>query len=385
MTDPATARMQEEEQERDEEKRKLEAAQAKLECPTSPQEKPNIDERAEECESATSPESPDKSFKSRGKRVRQKEVGSETPTLHSPPANHVKTEEPASPPQEPKKPQETEHISPAVKVPEPTDSDTDSATEEDLAPPSCIAKRKATEHRTPDKKIRLDHKDEAKVLTPEKNLDTGRLAETRQEAEEQIAKAVPPSATSVPPPVETRTDEPEVKTEMPSLTREIQIRVEPLPDLSTMKDTSAVPTEELMPQIGPEALMCHEVDLDDPEEKEKPTDELPVLKEVKPLAPNTIVTPVQPPQPLFHLPPSLAATVPVPRLCSPSSAPSPDESHSTKSESDVTVEADSMAESHEGLGENFDASASSSNSSISLQERDAKDRGQSLHQLSLCL
>ncbi|XP_062863255.1 AT-rich interactive domain-containing protein 4A [Trichomycterus rosablanca] len=382
MTDPATARKQEEEEERHEKKEKMKAAQAKLECPTSPQEKPhipqlNVEERNEECEPATSPESADKSPKPKWKRARPREPGSETPAMLSPSAaNHVQTEEPVASPQQLKKPQESEHTSPAVNMPEPTDSDTDSATE-DITPPerSSIAKRKATEHRTPDKKIRLDHKDEAKVLASQKQSDIGRLAEVALEAEDSSAKPVPRSAALVPPSVEVPTDEPEVKTEMPSLTREIQIRVEPLPDLSTMKeDASAV--AELMPQIGLEALMCHEVDLDDPEEKEKPSEELPVLKEVKPPAPNTIVTPVQPPQPSFHLPPSLAATVPVPRLCSPSSAPSPDESHSTKSESDVTVEADSMAESHEGLGENFDASASSSNSSISLQERDAKDRGQ---------
>uniref|UniRef100_A0A8B9KZX4 AT rich interactive domain 4A (RBP1-like) n=1 Tax=Astyanax mexicanus TaxID=7994 RepID=A0A8B9KZX4_ASTMX len=163
------------------------------------------------------------------------------------------------------------------------------------------------------------------------------------------------------------TEEPEVKSEMPSLTREVQVRMEPLSGLCTLEDPSGVTDEELMPQIGPEALVCHEVDLDDPEEKDKPSgEELLVRREEKAASP------------VSHLPHSLAGA---PQLCSPSSTPSPDESHSIKSESDATIEVDSVAESQEGIGENgsphgFDASASSSNSSISLQERDSKDRGQ---------
>uniref|UniRef100_A0A673IZ44 AT-rich interactive domain-containing protein 4A-like n=1 Tax=Sinocyclocheilus rhinocerous TaxID=307959 RepID=A0A673IZ44_9TELE len=157
----------------------------------------------------------------------------------------------------------------------------------------------------------------------------------------------------------------EMKSEMPALTREVHLRVEPrYPELEDLTTTA---NEEMMPQIGPEALVCHEVDLDDPEEKDRPSGEelLLMMKEEK----------TQPLEPSDQLP------VGPPRLFSPSSAPSPDESHSTKSESDTTIEVDSVAESQEGLGENesthsFDASASSSNSSISLQDRDGKDRGQ---------
>uniref|UniRef100_A0AAR2KBF5 ARID domain-containing protein n=1 Tax=Pygocentrus nattereri TaxID=42514 RepID=A0AAR2KBF5_PYGNA len=309
-TDPATARKQEEEEARQEEKRRLEAAQAEPECPSSPQEKLLPQEKSEvdkpEEEIAPSPDSP------------------------------------------------------TERVPEKADSDTDSATE-DVSPPerSCIAKRKATEQRTPDKKVRLERKEEPKTqpktLSPEKRSDTERQVEAVEKMEETLA---PEEAAA--PVVEVPTEEPEVKTEMPSLTREVQVRVEPLPGLLTIEDASGVTDEELMPRIGPEALVCHEVDLDDPEEKEKPSgEELP---------------------PTSHLPHSLAGAG-APRLCSPSSTPSPDESHSIKSESDATIEVDSVAESQEGLGENgsphgFDASASSSNSSISLQERDGKDRGQ---------
>uniref|UniRef100_A0A7N6AQ65 ARID domain-containing protein n=1 Tax=Anabas testudineus TaxID=64144 RepID=A0A7N6AQ65_ANATE len=50
------------------------------------------------------------------------------------------------------------------------------------------------------------------------------------------------------------------------------------------------PAEELEPQIGPEALVCHEVDLDDPDEKEKPTSSsehlLLVMREQQQAAPS---------------------------------------------------------------------------------------------------
>lgn len=351
----------------------MEDAEVEPVCPAIPPEKPQFLEGSElekpEEEVAMSPDSGDRSPKSRAKRPRQREPGSET--LIQPPAttNHTEPEGPGTLPRQPKKPQDSEHIGPIEQVPQTAGSDTDSATE-DIGPPerSCVAKRKATEHWTPEKKIRLDHKEEPKTLSPEKTADVERPTEDVQETEELLAPPVPA--------IVGHPEEPEVKTEMPALTKEVQIRVENLSSLCTMKeDSSAITDEEMMPQIGPEALVCHEVDLDDPEEKEKPSgEELLVPREEKTHVPNSAVAQVPPQQPSFHLPPSLATAAP-PQLCSPSSAPSPDESHSTKSESDATIEADSMAESHEGLGENFDASASSSNSSISLQERDAKDKG----------
>lgn len=387
-TDPATARKQEEEEEkeaeRQEEKGRLEAAEVEPVCPTMPQEKPQLLEGSEvekpEEEVAMSPDSGDKSPQSRAKRARQREPGSETLIQLPATTNHAEAEVPGTPPRQPKKPQDSERISPTEQVPQTAGSDTDSATE-DTGPPerSCVAKRKATEHWTPDKKIRLEHKEEPKTLSPQKKSDIERPTEDVHETEEPLPPPVP--AVVAPP------EEPEIKTEMPALTKEVQIRVEPLASVCIMKeDSSAITDEEMMPQIGPEALVCHEVDLDDPEEKEKPSgEELLVLREEKAHAPNSAIAQVPPQRPSFHLPPSLTTTAP-PQLCS-SSAPSPDESHSTKSESDATIEADSMAESHEGLGENFDASASSSNSSISLQERDAKDKGwcELAHTFSLCL
>uniref|UniRef100_A0A673MDQ7 AT-rich interactive domain-containing protein 4A-like n=1 Tax=Sinocyclocheilus rhinocerous TaxID=307959 RepID=A0A673MDQ7_9TELE len=266
------------------------------------------------------------------------------------------------------KSQQTPHSSPVerIKPVETAGSDTDSATE-DIGPPerSTAVKRKVTEQRTPEKKIRLDRKEEPKMLSPvktpllEKKPDPEKKTEVVQKPEEHPSPTLSSPSKDI-----------EMKSEMPALTREVHLRVEPpCPEL---EDPTTTANEEMMPQIGPEALVCHEVDLDDPEEKDRPSGEelLIMMKEEK----------AQPLETSDQLPHVLAAVGP-PRLFSPSSAPSPDESHSTKSESDATIEVDSVAESQEGLGENesthsFDASASSSNSSISLQDRNGKDRGQ---------
>uniref|UniRef100_A0A4W4GY33 ARID domain-containing protein n=1 Tax=Electrophorus electricus TaxID=8005 RepID=A0A4W4GY33_ELEEL len=374
LTDPATARKQEEEEERLEEESRAEAAQAHPQpaCPSSPREKPQEGSEAEKLEEepAVLLEPEDKSPKSRTKRARARDPGSEPSTQLPATPGPAEPEMPCALLRLAKKPPEPGHSSPDA-----ADSDTDSATE-DIGPPerSCLAKRKAPEHRTPDKKVRLDRKEEPKASSPEKRPD----AEGRTGAVEEPEEPPVPAARAVAP-----AEEPEVKTEMPALTREVQIRVEPLPDLGMMKeDASAGTDDELMPQIGPEALVCHEVDLDDPEEKEKPAgEEFPALREEQALALTPAAAPMPPLQTSSaHLPLSLPGAGP-PRLCSPASAPSPDESHSTRSESDATVEVDSVAESQEGLAESgsphgFDASASSSTSSISLQERDGKDRGQ---------
>uniref|UniRef100_A0A671MBG6 AT-rich interactive domain-containing protein 4A-like n=1 Tax=Sinocyclocheilus anshuiensis TaxID=1608454 RepID=A0A671MBG6_9TELE len=291
-----------------------------------------------------------------------------TPTQTPAAANHTETEEPSTPPRPAKKSQETPHSSPVerIKPVETAGSDTDSATE-DIGPPerSTAVKRKVTEQRTPEKKIRLDRKEEPKMLSPVKTPLLEKKPDPEKKTELVQKPAEHPSPTLSFP-----SKDIEMKSEMPALTREVHLRVEPpCPEL---EDATTTANEEMMPQIGPEALVCHEVDLDDPEEKDRPSGEelLIMMKEEK-------APPLETSDQLPHV---LAAVGP-PRLFSPSSAPSPDESHSTKSESDATIEVDSVAESQEGLGENesthsFDASASSSNSSISLQDRDGKDRGQ---------
>uniref|UniRef100_A0A672SE71 ARID domain-containing protein n=1 Tax=Sinocyclocheilus grahami TaxID=75366 RepID=A0A672SE71_SINGR len=350
-TDPPLTAKQEAAENLPEESTMPEPVQTEPELPSSPQEMPNFKESESKPEEVTSllpVESDDGSPKPKAKKPCLKEPGSETPTQTPAAANHTETEEPSTPPRPAKKSQETPHSSPVerIKPVETAGSDTDSATE-DIGPPerSTAVKRKVTEQRTPEKKIRLDRKEEPKMFSPK--------------PEEHPSPTLSSPSKDI-----------EMKSEMPALTREVHLRVEP-PCLE-LEDPTTTANEEMMPQIGPEALVCHEVDLDDPEEKDRPSGEelLLMMKEEK----------AQPLETSDQLPHVLAAVGP-PRLFSPSSAPSPDESHSTKSESDATIEVDSVAESQEGLGENesthsFDASASSSNSSISLQDRDGKDRGQ---------
>ncbi|KAK7152684.1 hypothetical protein R3I93_010794 [Phoxinus phoxinus] len=341
------------------------------ELPSSPQEMPNFEEsecQPEEDTSRLAVESDDGSPKSRAKKPRLKEPGSETQIPAA--ANHTETEEPSTPPRPLKKSQETPHNSPVerIKLTEPAGSDTDSATE-DIGPPerSSAVKRKITEQRTPEKKIRLDRKEEPKAFSPVKTPLIENKPEPEKRTEEKPEEPSTPTLSSP-------SKDIEMKSEMPALTREVLLKVEP--PCTRQEDPTTATNEEMMPQIGPEALVCHEVDLDDPEEKEKPSGEeiLKMMEEEK-AQPEP-----KPLEPSDHLPHDLVAVGP-PRLFSLTSTPSPDESQSTKGESDATIEVDSVAESQEGLGENesthsFDASASSSNSSISLQDQDGKDRGQ---------
>uniref|UniRef100_A0A673M863 AT-rich interactive domain-containing protein 4A-like n=1 Tax=Sinocyclocheilus rhinocerous TaxID=307959 RepID=A0A673M863_9TELE len=375
-TDPPLTAKQEAAENLPEESTMPVPVQTEPELPSSPQEMPNFKEsegKPEEVTSLLPVESDDGSPKPRAKKPRLKEPGSETPTQTPAAVNHTETEEPSTPPRPVKKSQQTPHSSPVerIKPVETAGSDTDSATE-DIGPPerSTAVKRKVTEQRTPEKKIRLDRKEEPKMLSPvktpllEKKPDPEKKTEVVQKPEEHPSPTLSSPSKDI-----------EMKSEMPALTREVHLRVEPpCPEL---EDPTTTANEEMMPQIGPEALVCHEVDLDDPEEKDRPSGEelLIMMKEEK----------AQPLETSDQLPHVLAAVGP-PRLFSPSSAPSPDESHSTKSESDATIEVDSVAESQEGLGENesthsFDASASSSNSSISLQDRNGKDRGSGSMQL----
>ncbi|CAB1335462.1 unnamed protein product [Coregonus sp. 'balchen'] len=151
--------------------------------------------------------------------------------------------------------------------------------------------------------------------------------------------------------------EPEVKTEMPALTPEVQCRGPGEGGITGGWPRSEQPgsgaEEELMPQIGPEALVCHEVDLDDLDEKDKTSAEdlLMMMSQGKVHAPPPSNASSHHPQTHNNPPPSSGGAA-APRVFSPTSAPSPDESISTKSESDVTIEVDSVAgESQEGLGQ----------------------------------
>ncbi|NXU49370.1 ARI4A protein, partial [Turnix velox] len=128
--------------------------------------------------------------------------------------------------------------------------------------------------------------------------------------------------------------------------------------------------DDSMPQIGPETLLCHEVDLDDLDEKEKSSSEdTAAAEKPDPNAsnsnPSALPSAVQP---------NFAVASPL--------ALSQDESRSIKSESDMTIEVDSVAEeSQEGLCESesangFEASTTSSNCSMAMQERETGEKGQ---------
>uniref|UniRef100_A0A8C7T727 AT-rich interactive domain-containing protein 4A n=1 Tax=Oncorhynchus mykiss TaxID=8022 RepID=A0A8C7T727_ONCMY len=413
-TDPATARKQEEEEDRRVERGRAEAAAAAAaqvvaqdQPPSSPQEKEQqedtLPERREPEKAAEQPQvppmtpEPDRTKEEdpptpkfpRSKAARRSNVcepernpnndtGSETPTkttITTP--NNTETESSPCPRtlNRQDEPMVVLHCLPAEHIPSipdlPTmDSDTDSATEEEICREERgVAKRKATEQRTPDKKVRLDRREETtKMASPVRrpadsparrpaDSPEWRLEAGGQRGEERLTLA-------------------KGKTEMPALTPEVQCR-------PRLEQLASGVEEEVMPQIGPEALVCHEVDLDDLDEKDKTLAEdlLMMMSQGKVHAP--------PPSnasshQTHNNPPLSSGGAAPPRVFSPTSAPSPDESHSTKSESDVPIEVDSVAgESQEGLGDNesansncFEASTSSSNSSMSLQERDTKDRGQ---------
>ncbi|XP_043553691.1 AT-rich interactive domain-containing protein 4A isoform X2 [Chiloscyllium plagiosum] len=139
------------------------------------------------------------------------------------------------------------------------------------------------------------------------------------------------------------------------------------PCLEIEEDISLKTDEDMMPPIGPEALVCHEVDLDDFDEKEKSSNEA--------LCAGTFAS---------NSPESVIAVVSVVQQVLPVASPAlphQDEVRSVKSESDITIEVDSVAgESQEGLCESesangFDASTSSS-SSIVVQEAETKEKGQ---------
>ncbi|KAM4665897.1 AT-rich interactive domain-containing protein 4A isoform 4-T4 [Amazona ochrocephala] len=127
--------------------------------------------------------------------------------------------------------------------------------------------------------------------------------------------------------------------------------------------------DDAMPQIGPETLLCHEVDLDDLDEKEKSSSEDIVSEKPDPSASNPN---------LSALPAAVQSSFSV---ISPLTL-SQDESRSIKSESDMTIEVDSVAEeSQEGLCESesangFEASTTSSSCSLSVQEREIGEKGQ---------
>nr|XP_051678171.1 AT-rich interactive domain-containing protein 4A isoform X2 [Oryctolagus cuniculus] len=162
---------------------------------------------------------------------------------------------------------------------------------------------------------------------------------------------------------------------MPSLTAESNQCVQELGSEKSQCPAEESPPaalkeeEEAMPLIGPETLVCHEVDLDDLDEKDKPGVEDAVVESSEALS-------------LVPGPPGLPpATQPSSSVASPLTL-SQDESRSVKSESDMTIEVDSIAEeSQEGLcdresANGFEASGASGPCGIIVQERESREKGQ---------
>lgn len=162
--------------------------------------------------------------------------------------------------------------------------------------------------------------------------------------------------------------------EMPSLVAESVQRTQELRNEISEhpEENENVPLkdeDDAMPQIGPETLLCHEVDLDDLDEKEKSSSEDILSEKPDPTASNPN---------LSALPTAVQSSFSV---ISPL-ALSQDESRSIKSESDMTIEVDSVAEeSQEGLCESesangFEASTTSSTCSLPVQEREIGEKGE---------
>lgn len=126
--------------------------------------------------------------------------------------------------------------------------------------------------------------------------------------------------------------------------------------------------EDAMPLIGPETLVCHEVDLDDLDEKDKTSIEDVAVESSES---NSLVS----------VPPALPPVVQHNFSVASPLTLSQDESRSIKSESDVTIEVDSIAEeSQEGLCEResangFETSVASGTCSIIVQERESREKG----------
>ncbi|KAK2826835.1 hypothetical protein Q5P01_021049 [Channa striata] len=313
---------------------------------------------------------------------------SQTAALSSPSQSVLKRQE---------EPMVVLHCLPAQHLqlePPTVDSDTDSATEEEEEEEVAAAaevrglpedrssvalKRKVAEDRGTEKKFCPDRRQE-EAASPKAPATT-------------LKKAAGVLPKTLPSPLHTeRRSEGTVKTEECPLpaeetlmeaslerliggaTKKPELHAGTPPPTSEAPDPS--PAEELEPQIDPEALVCHEVDLDDLDEKEKPASSsehlLLVMRERQ-----------QTPPPLpHHLHASLPSLhtqhisqSPV-RPCLPTAAQSsshcPEELHTARSSGEEGGEARGEPETDSSPGR--DGSATSSTSLLSLQEN--KDKGQ---------
>ncbi|MEQ2182935.1 hypothetical protein GOODEAATRI_027323 [Goodea atripinnis] len=148
-------------------------------------------------------------------------------------------------------------------------SDTDSATEEEeeMLPKersSTPLKRKATDQKTPEKKFCTDGRQEEPPSSQASSAMHKPLPSSQQS--ERSSDGGGKSENLFRPVEEKQSVEAEEKLTC-ALHEDAEVHAgTALPITDAQVPT---PAEELEPQIGPEALVCHEVDLDDPDEKEK--------------------------------------------------------------------------------------------------------------------
>uniref|UniRef100_A0AAQ6IRT2 ARID domain-containing protein n=1 Tax=Anabas testudineus TaxID=64144 RepID=A0AAQ6IRT2_ANATE len=349
---------------------------------------------AEEEERSTPLSSPRSQVK--GRRANLRETGSETPprtplcTL-TPTLAAASPSQTTSPPHSVLKRQDepmvvlrclpTQHL----PLESPTaDSDTDSATEdeedggemeelpEDRS--SVALKRKAAEQKAADKKFCPDMRQE-ETASPKTSAATPKVAATASPKTLPSPLRSERRSEGVPKAEEMQVEVSEEHLKGGAM-KELEVHARTPPPNQDAPGPS--PAEELEPQIGPEALVCHEVDLDDPDEKEKPTSSsehlLLVMREQQqaaPSLPHHLHTSVPSPHasPLHQ--PQVRPFLPA---ATPNSTPCTEELHpvrSTAEEEGRPVRQEQEGDSSPG----FDGSASSSsNSLLSLQEN--KDRGQ---------
>uniref|UniRef100_A0A8C7Z0M6 Tudor-knot domain-containing protein n=1 Tax=Oryzias sinensis TaxID=183150 RepID=A0A8C7Z0M6_9TELE len=320
----------------------------------------------------------------RGRKANQREQASETPPTiplcalspapifpSSPPQTSLLPSPPRSVLKRQEEPMVVLHCLPSqhlpVKSPVPN-SDTDSASEEEaepqeVAPPeqsSCALKRKAAEQRSAEKKLCCDGRSDDAPVTPKttpgsspKTLISPLCPERRSEA---VAKG----------------DEAQENSEE-RLSAGDEKRPESCTGTApTVSETAGpAPQEEQEPQIGPEALVCHEVDLDDPDEREKPASAenlLLLMRDQQAPPPRLSVHSSSPPQ---ISPPPLQTQVRS-YILSPTSVPCPEELQPANTGAEPAL---TRAEQEDDSSPGFTGSASpSSTSLVSLQ--DTKDRGQ---------
>ncbi|RVE57675.1 hypothetical protein OJAV_G00218410 [Oryzias javanicus] len=276
----------------------------------------------------------------RGRKANQREQASETPPTiplcslspapifpSSPPQTSLLPSPPRSVLKRQEEPMVVLHCLPSqhlpVKSPVPN-SDTDSASEEEAGPQeeeepqeqsSSAQKRKAAEQRSAEKKLCCDGRSDDAPVTTTPKTTPGSSPKTLSSPlrPERRSEAVAKGGEAPENPEERLSGSDEKGLESRSGTAPVETET-----------AGPAPHEEQEPQIGPEALVCHEVDLDDPDEREKPaTSEnlLPIMREQQaPPPPRLSVhssspAHLSPPPPQPQVRPFVLNATPLPGSC----------------------------------------------------------------------